>query len=175
VSLSGPEEYVTSATVTDQNWNSAPIPETAKFCPHGTGTFSTNNAYAFCKVPTGQFPSAGESASRGMVRKAGIGGASYRGWFNEYLEYPYSCGFGCLKVTCTAGTSVYLATINNQANGPHIGDLWNDDPPTATAIAALGGKIEGGNLLNDDGATSYTIMQCEYEEVDPGNCWEQGI
>ena len=168
-----PGEYVTSATITDENWTSAPIPETAKFCPHGTGTFSTNSYYAFCKVPTGEYPASGESASRGMVRKAGIGGTSYRGWFNEYLGYPYGCGVGCLKVTCSAGTSVYLATINNQANGPHIGDLWDQDQATINAIAALGGKIEGGNLLNDDGATGYTIMVCEYEEVSTSICWEE--
>lgn len=136
-------------------------------CEEGEGTFSTNGFDAFCKVPAGTTPP--DLPGLNKVRKGGVGAASYRGWTTCFRPvYPYGCGEGCLKVTCN-GKAAYVATVDNQAGGPHVGDLWYPgDRDTMHVVAVWGATICGGNLCGEDGE----MLTCAYESADSSHCWE---
>ena len=133
------------------------------FPTSGAGTFSTNNVSAFCKLPVNTALRPGDKK-----RKSDVGAASYRGWTTSYGGYPFGCGKGCLQITNPDNNkSVYIATVDDQTGGPHIGDLWDSDPDTTTAISNLGGQICNGNLCKN----STQMMTVSYKEVDTSFCW----
>jgi hypothetical protein len=73
-----------------------------------------------------------------------------------------------LQVTCN-NIVQYVATVDNQAGGPHIGDLWSTDESTKNVVSKWNAYFCGGNLCQ--GGT-LQMLTCQRELTHAFNCWE---